>query len=130
MRRCKVPSAFRTSTTKSSVPSACVAQLRHGSKARITPSIRFSIPSVTVLPEMWANPHTLTAAGAGLRIAPRLPEICNYPGADAATRHVPCVSAFNLVADAHATGTLDLALALDAALLGFGLQGFQYLIAA
>lgn len=48
---CKLPSAFRTSTTSAMPPSACVAQLRQGSKERIRPSIRFSMPSVTSCPE-------------------------------------------------------------------------------
>jgi len=47
MRWARVPSALRTSTTSAKVPSACVAQLRHGSKERTRPSMRFNIPSVT-----------------------------------------------------------------------------------
>src|ERR1035441_7876954 len=44
------PVCDRSSTSRARRPSACVEQLRHGSKVRMTASTRFNMPSVSLLP--------------------------------------------------------------------------------
>jgi len=57
--------------------------------------------------------NALAATSAGFRRAPRLIQVCNYLGIDAAPHHIPRVCSFNFVAYANAAGTENTAVVIN-----------------
>src|SRR5208282_3537357 len=62
----------------------------------------------------WTGHDAFAAGGAGLGIAPGLIEIGNDFGGGAATGNILGAGAFNVPADAHATGAHDAAVVIHA----------------